>query len=175
MFPPPSQSKPRSDSDYNRDSNQKDDSKPVESSSPKLVVAKTKPIKKDYITFYREKYNRLHSQHPRWTPKQISSIIKLEWKKDKQTGQKVKRVPGRAAARMLKKALSGYCYYRKYRGLTYKEAIKKWIRFPRETRNYWTTASSGIRNEAKKDRLNLPSSAIESNKFLYLKNKLASK
>ncbi len=78
IFPQPSGSKPQSDSDFNRDSNQRDDSKAVESSSPKLVISKTKKIvKTDYITFYKQKYEKLHEEHPRWTSRQISSIIKL--------------------------------------------------------------------------------------------------
>ena len=90
IFPPPGQSKQQSDSDYNKDSNQKDDSRPVDSSSPKLIVGKTKQIKKakDYITFYRETYDRLHKQHPRWTSIQISSIVRLQWKKEKNNRKK---------------------------------------------------------------------------------------
>jgi hypothetical protein len=147
MFPAPSGSKPQSDSEYNRDSKSKDDSKLVESSSPKLIVAKTKKIIKkgtqDYIKFYQLRYNKLHSQHPRWTPKQISSIIKLEWKKEKSSGRSKTLKSGRLGTRKPGKTLSGYRFYRKYRGLTWRECVKKWLRFPHETKVYWTRASSG--------------------------------
>ena len=82
-IPPPS--KPQSDSDFNRDSERKDDSRPIDSSSPKILIDKTKKIQKgaeiDYITFYKARYSQLHAKHARWTPKQISTIIKLEWKR----------------------------------------------------------------------------------------------
>jgi hypothetical protein len=77
----PPASKPQSDSDFNRDSERKDDSRPIESSSPKILIDKTKKIQKgaeiDYITFYKARYSQLHAKHARWTPKQISTIIKL--------------------------------------------------------------------------------------------------
>lgn len=151
MFPPPNQSKPQSDSDYNKDSNQKDDSKPVDSSSPKLVVGKTKQIKKakDYISFYREHYDKLHRQHPRWTPIQISSIIKLEWKKDKSNRRKGEDGTSRRKVRRAKN-ITGYLFFRRHRGFSYKQAVSKWRRFPRETKLYWINIASDKKPEAKK-------------------------
>jgi hypothetical protein len=124
MFPQPT-SKPQSDSDFNRDSERKDDSKVIESSSPKLIVGKTKKILKkgseDYLNFYKIRYNRLRALHSRWTPKQISSIIKLEWKKEKVNNyKKTRRTVGRLGPRRVGKILSGYRFYRKYRGFTSK-------------------------------------------------------
>ena len=143
MFPPPGQSKPQSDSDYNKDSNQKDDSKPVDSSSPKLIVEKTKQIKKakDYVTFYKEQYNKLHRQHPRWTSIQISSIIRLEWKKDKSNRKKGEDKTDKKKLRRTKN-VTGYLFFRKHRGLPYKQAVGKWRRFPRETKLYWFSIAS---------------------------------
>lgn len=173
MFPPPSQSKPQSDSDYNRDSNQKDDSKPVDSSSPKLIVGKTKQIKKakDYITFYREHYDRLHKQHSRWTSIQISSIIRLEWKKDKNSRRKGEDAPKRRKLRRAKN-ITGYLFFRRHRGLLYKQAVSKWRRFPRETKLYWINIASDKEPKVKDEKMTLP---IRNQKnVFFLKNKVGS-
>lgn len=172
VFPPPSGSKPQSDSDYNRDSKSKDDSKVVESSSPKLIVAKTKKIIKkgtrDYIKFYQLRYNKLHAQHPRWTPKQISSIIKLEWKKEKGSGRTRKTT--RLGPRRQGKLLTGYRFYRRYRGFTAQESFRKWRRFPYETKKYWSNAASGETSQVKRDTAKL--SHAQDNNFAYLVKKL---
>lgn len=173
IFPPPSGSKPQSDSEYNRDSKSKDDSKLVESSSPKLIIAKTKKIQKktthDYINFYRVRYNKLHSLHPRWTPKQISSIIKLEWRKEKSKSRS--RKTAKVGSRKPAKILTGYRFFRRYRGYTAKEAVKRWRRFPVETKVYWTNAAKGAAPEAKKNSLTLKSQ--QENNFGFLVKKLA--
>lgn len=176
IFPPPTGTKvAQSDSEYNRDSKSKDDSKLAESSSPKLVISKTKKIEKptapttsDYITFYRIRYAKLHSQHPRWTPKQISSIIKLEWRKEK--GKRTRKVV-KAGTRRVRKVLSGRIFYRRYRGFTAKETNYKWLHFPYETKVYWTQAAKGATPEAKRDSLKLRSR--QDNNFGFINKKLA--
>lgn len=157
IFPAPGGVKNESDSDFNRDSHQKDDSnKPVDSSSPKLIVGKTKKIvKTDYITFYKATYEKLHAEHPRWTPLQISGIIKLKWKKEKSSFKKTGRISGKVGTRRASKVLSGFRYYRKYRGLGAKECLYKWRRFPFETKNYWCIASGKKKPQPKKDHLTL--------------------
>jgi hypothetical protein len=114
----------------------------------------------------------LHSQHPRWTPKQISSIIKLEWKKEKSNSKGTRKVT-RLGTRKQGKVLSGYRFYRKYRGFAARESIKKWLHFPFETKVYWTRAASGKASEAKKDNLKLR--GAQENNFGFLVKKLATK
>ena len=147
VFPPATTTAKQaaSDSEYNRDSKSKDDSKLVDSSSPKVIVGKSKKITKrtsqEYLQFYKLRYNKLHAQHPRWTSKQISSIIRLEWKKEKKSFTVVRKT--RLGTRKPGKILSGYRFYRRYRSLPSKDSIKKWLHFPYETKVYWTRASSG--------------------------------
>ena len=173
IFPTPSAVKHESDSDFNRDSHQKDDSnKPVDSSSPKLLVGKTKKIAKtDYITFYKATYDKLQAEHPRWTPLQISGIIKLKWKKEKINFKKTGKTSGKLGTRRANKILSGFRYYRKYRGLGAKESLYKWRRFPFETKNYWCIASGKKKPQPKKDNLTLRDHETPSLGFL--SNKLA--
>jgi len=67
--------RPESDSDFNRDSTGWQH-RGVESSSPKLVVVgKTKTIvKTDYITFYKQKYEKFHAQHPAGLPSRSQAL-----------------------------------------------------------------------------------------------------
>ena len=174
-LPPPS--KPQSDSDFNRDSERKDDSRPIESSSPKILIDKTKKIQKgaeiDYITFYKARYSQLHAKHARWTPKQISTIIKLEWKKEK-ISKRAKR-SSKLVVEKKKTKSTGYKYYRKYRGLDAKETKKRWRRFPYETKVYWINAAAQRKAEAKKENVKLRSNDADNVSFNFLKKRVTSK
>jgi regulator of replication initiation timing len=156
IFPQTTTAKHESDSDFNRDSHKDESNRGVESSSPKLVVVeKTKKIVKiDYISFYKQKYERLHAQHPRWTPKQISGIIKLEWRKNKNEQKKPKKA-GRLGTRRSSRLLSGYLFFRKHRGYTSKETIQKWRHFPVETKHLWINIAQNKKPEPKREKLNL--------------------
>lgn len=174
IFPTPSGVKNESDSDFNRDSHHKDDSnKAVDSSSPKLVVTKTKKIvKTDYITFYKSTYEKLHAEHPRWTPLQISGIIKLKWKKEKNVFKRTGKTSSKLGTRRTSKILSGFRYYRKYRGLGAKECLNKWRRFPFETKNHWCIASGYKQPKPKVDKLTLRDKSSGKLSFGFLSNKL---
>lgn len=167
IFPTPSAVKHESDSDFNRNSQKDDSNKPVDSSSPKLIVGKTKKIAKtDYITFYKATYDKLQAEHPRWTPLQISGIIKLKWKKEKKNFKKTGKTSSKLATRRSNKIVSGFRYFRKYRGLGAKESLYKWRRFPFETKNYWCIASGKKKPQPKKDNLTLRDQETPSLGFL---------
>ena len=174
IFPEPSGSKPLSDSDFNRDSNQRDDSKGVESSSPKLLVKTKKIAKTDYIAFYKQRYERLHTEHPRWTSRQISSIIKLQWKKEKKQHTKLRTVDERTGLRRKsKRIISGYQYFKRYRGYDTKECVYKWLHFPFETKTLWKRVAAGKKNAGQKNESLKLRSVVEGEAgFGFLKNKL---
>lgn len=96
----------------------KDDSRVVESSSPAVFIGKTKQISKpsqsDYISFFKTYYRNLAQQHPRWTTQQISTVIKLLWKKRKNQGKSLRKSDGRLRT---SKPLSGRRYFRRVRRL----------------------------------------------------------
>ena len=56
------------------------------------MVQKTRPILKasqeDYVGFYKYHYKKLKEEHKRWTTTQITSVIKLIWKKKKKVALK---------------------------------------------------------------------------------------
>jgi hypothetical protein len=123
MFPL-NTSKPQFDSDLKRDPKKKNNSKAAESSSPKIIIGKTKKIlkrgSKNYHIFYKLRYKKLRALHSRWNPKQISSLIKLEWEKEKLNDKKTKRTLDRSEPQRVGKVLSGYQFYRKYRNFSSK-------------------------------------------------------
>ena len=134
----------REGSDFNKGSEQRDDSRNVDSSSPQAFL-KTKPIAKpqgDYIQFFKFHYKSLAQQHRRWSNKQIVSVIKLLWKKKKSQGKGLRKRDGRLRT---SKPLSGRKYFRKTRQLSGWVAFEKWKRLPLESKHYWGNESRGIR------------------------------
>jgi len=140
--------KKRSDSSVQKGSSRKDES--VERASESSAVAglrKTKKIvhqRTDYITFFKRKHSELSREHPRWNAAQISSIIKLEWKRFKeQSKQYIKRVGRRRPTRLV----SGYKYFRNVRRFTREDAVKVWRRFPKETKICWRDRAEDVQRE----------------------------
>jgi hypothetical protein len=134
----------RDGSDFNRGSEAKDDSRLVESSSPAVFI-KTKQIAKpsqsDYISFFKTYYRNLGKEHPRWTTQQISSVIKLLWRKRKNQGKSLRKTNGKLRT---SKPISGRRYFRKVRHLDGAEAKIKWRILPYETKQYWSNEARGV-------------------------------
>lgn len=107
----------REGSEFNRGSEQKDDSRLADSSSPQVYVRKpiTKASKSDYISFFKTQYQRLSKEHKRWTTQQIASVVKLLWKKRKGDTKVQRRRENKLRS---KKPISGRRMFRKIRGLT---------------------------------------------------------
>ena len=64
-----------------------------------------------YLQFYKYYFERLSTEHPRWNATQITTIIKLLWKKRMRQGKR-----GDFSKRIRKggeKVVSGWQYYRK--------------------------------------------------------------
>ena len=91
---PKTSRKRKSESDVGRKSSQRDESRVIDSDS--LPATKSKRIIKanriDYVAFYKEMTAHLHREHPRWTINQVSSLVRLEWKKRKIQMQKTMAV-----------------------------------------------------------------------------------
>lgn len=120
----------RDDSDFNRGSEAKDESRLAESSSPAVFV-KTKQITKhsqsDYISFFKVHYRKMANEHPRWNTQQISSLIRLLWKKKKNGRKSLRQWNGKLRT---SKPLSGRRYFRKIKNLDSTVAKLKWRLLP---------------------------------------------
>lgn len=126
----------------NRDSDQQNESQVDSDSSQK----KTKKIEKgrgesanDYIKHFKFYYEKFRKEHPKWNSAQISSIIKLLWRKRNLSLRLAKRTK---QTRIKKdrpiKLLSGWLFFKnrllKEKGCTLLEAKFLWKRLPREVK-----------------------------------------
>ena len=99
---------------------------------------KSKKISKErsnYLNFFNHHFKKLQQQHPRWNPRQVTSIIKLLWRKSKAVSAK-----GQAKVPRLRRPISGrqaFLNVQKRMGMTTSERMRKWKRLPLETRNQW--------------------------------------
>lgn len=91
--------------------------------------------KTEYLKFFKFYYDKLTVEHPRWSASQISTIIKLLWKK-KLTGDKAaSKLPVRAPR--LGRRISGRLAFRRnynYNGI---EGALRWKQLPIESKRYW--------------------------------------
>ena len=62
-----------------------------------------------YIQFFKYYYERLSAEHPRWSSNQVTTIIRLLWKKRSRSS---KRGP-KKVRKETEKVLSGWQYYRR--------------------------------------------------------------
>lgn len=65
-----------------------------------------------YLQFYKYYHERLSAEHPRWTSTQITTIIKLLWKKRAKQARK-RELRRRIGKKGGEKVISGWQYYRK--------------------------------------------------------------
>ena len=80
-------------SDFRRDDEEKRVYEHPDSSSEmgqehKVQTKKVVTHNEKYVHFFKYYYNRLASEHPRWTASQITTIVKLLWRKRKISGQR---------------------------------------------------------------------------------------
>ena len=104
----------------------------------------------DYLAFYKYYYSKLSSEHPRWNSAQITTIIKLLWKKRSKAG-KLERT--KKIKRFSTKVLSGWQCYRKEKeseGFTRNMIKDMWKGLPLESKRYFKI--KGLGRELKKKK-----------------------
>ena len=100
------------------------------------------------MKFFKFYYEKLSGEHSRWTASQISTIIKLLWKKklttDKATGKAGLRTPRKG------KRQSGRMVFRRAHGYTLPEAVVRWRQLTIESKKYWMKKGEGASSGDKK-------------------------
>lgn len=95
----------------------------------------------EYLKFFKFYYDKLTVEHPRWSANQISTIIKLLWKKksagERRSTQALSREPRE------RKNISGRMAFRKAYGYSALETIERWKQLPFESKKYWKSKGSG--------------------------------
>ena len=117
------------------------------------------------MKFFKFYYDKLSVEHRRWSASQISTIIKLLWKKKLATDKAAVKASLRAPISRKKK--SGRMTFRKNYGYSGIEALERWKQLPTETRRYWTGKGEGLRSG---ERRRIPAS-INSLHFRRLQRK----
>lgn len=146
IFVDKSESKISDDSEPRKEDQFGDSVQDSESSKKKGLPTKTKTISKgknsDYIQFFKYYYASTAKNHPRWTPHQITTIVRLLWKK-RITQNKIKKT-GKG---FVKKAqiLTGRRFFRKEKGLSGVDAGNVWRHLPYESKIYWDHESKGFK------------------------------
>lgn len=96
--------------------------------------------------FFQYYYKKLHEEHKTWNPRQITTIIKLLWKKkklQKKTGKDTGDIRP-----ILRKSTSGWIQFKRAKA---KEGIDKadlrgiWKQLPRESKIHWEKVGRGWR------------------------------
>lgn len=85
----------------------------------------------DYISFFKHHFAKLSAEHSKWAVPQVTSIVKLLWKKKKQSSK------GTTHKLRATKPLSGRRYFRKVKHMTAEEGVRTWKRLPLESRILW--------------------------------------
>ena len=151
-------------SDFARDAVKKDfelsESDSKELGIPKSKTAKKKKILKqeakqprtEYLKFFKFYYDKLTREHPRWSASQISTIIKLLWKKKLTTD----KTAAKTSSRVLRpgRKISGRLAFRRANGYSGMEAAERWRQLPMETKRFWRLRGLGREN----NRSGIPSS-----------------
>jgi len=107
------------------------------SSSPKPMKSRKiakKGNQNEYISFFKYHFDKLTREHRRWTSAQISSVVRLLWKKKKQDAGRLRR---RSSSRMSKPRTGRKLFMdvQRSKGVSISaERRQMWKRLPRETR-----------------------------------------
>jgi hypothetical protein len=106
----------------------------------------SKQPRNEYIKFFKFYYERLTVEHPRWSANQITTIIKLLWKK-KLTQEKGRSKDSLRTPRQIR--LSGRMAFKKTYTYSSLEAYLRWKQLPKESKGYWKIRGLGLSMEKK--------------------------
>ena len=114
------------------------------SSNSKSVKSKKigKPKSKEYLTFFKLYYAQLRKKHHKWSIQQISHIISLLWRKKKSS----QTVSSNKSIKLAKPMTGRKTFIRssKAYGVLPNEAMRRWKRFPIETKGLWDKKGNPI-------------------------------
>ncbi len=110
----------------------------------RIVKQDLHQTKTDYLKFFKFYYEKLSKEHPRWLASQITTIIKLLWKKKQIADKKAARATLRAPKE--RKRISGRMAFRRNYNYSTIEGVERWKQLPGETKIYWRSKGEGLRS-----------------------------
>jgi len=91
----------------------------------------------DYVKFFKFYYDKTKTEHPNWTPSQITTIVSLLWKK-KKSSEKTPSQAGSNTSRRSNKPLTGRDAFKlKHKELSKEEVEEMWNKLPNESKKFW--------------------------------------
>ena len=114
----------------------------------RILKKEAREPRTEYLKFFKFYYDKLTVEHPRWSANQISTIIKLLWKK-KIAGEKRAAKIGLREPRE-RKSISGRMAFRKAYGYSAPEAAERWKQLTAESRIYWRSKGMGRKSGERK-------------------------
>ena len=109
-----------------------------ESSSSKPMKSKKiakKGQQSEYVTFFKYHFDKLAREHHRWTPAQISSVVRLLWQKKKRTNSLSLK---KTRSNRMTRPITGRKFFLNKKKMESGDAavdnMKKWKRLPKETK-----------------------------------------
>ena len=113
-----------------------------EQSEEMMVMERKKKISKrgemaSYITFFRFHFQKLREAHPNWDSAQVSVIIGLLWKREKESVGAAKKA-NKVTKEVRRPKIPGRRLFRKAMGLKdNQQVLKKWKRLPADSKRMW--------------------------------------
>jgi hypothetical protein len=113
-----------------------------EQSEEMMVMERKKKISKrgemaSYITFFRFHSQKLREAHPNWDSAQVSVIIGLLWKREKESVAAAKKA-NKETKEVRRPKIPGRRLFRKAMGLKdNQQVLKKWKRLPADSKRMW--------------------------------------
>lgn len=160
VFPPLFPARPEydNDSDYNRYSERpSEDQKSDRSSYSVALNRKAQPLasKKDrYSNFYKYHYSKLAQEHPKWNSREISHIVKLQWK-DLQKKSKESSKRRLTKTKIIRRLISGMSWFfvkSRKNGIPLREARKNWKKLPLESKKLYSWRAAGKNPEDRRNK-----------------------
>ena len=108
----------------------------------------TKQPRTEYLKFFKFYYDKLTIEHSRWNANQISTIIKLLWKKKLTTDKAAAK--GNFRAPRDRKPISGRMAFRKSHNYEALEGYERWKQLPGESKQYWKVKGQGVKSGEKR-------------------------
>lgn len=160
VFPPLFPAKPEydNDSDYNRYSERPSEDQKSDRSSYSVALHKKalSPISKKerYSNFYKYHYSKLAQEHPKWTSREISHIVKLQWK-DLQKKSKESSKRKLTKTKIIRRLISGMSWFfvkSRKNGIPLREARKNWRKLPLESKKLYAWRAAGKNPEDRSNK-----------------------
>lgn len=113
-----------------------------EQSEEMMVMERKKKISKrgemaSYIAFFRFHFQKLREAHPNWDSAQVSVIIGLLWKREKESVAVAKKA-NKETKEVRRPKIPGRRLFRKAMGLKdNQQVLKKWKRLPADSKRMW--------------------------------------